>query len=170
MSALSDRMESLNVRVSVRGGRIVGELRGRAEVRLSFEAESYPRYDERSLEADLVDLARLLWAGRTKRYYEALSEALGQTVTREDPPETPRDVAYDNAREQLVAEGSSTDGLVHLAVRGMREWTVRIADGILRKLDEETFAARVNEAAGELIRDQMAKIRQLKEQIYEPQL
>jgi hypothetical protein len=77
-----------------------------------------------------------------------------------------RDRDYRTARDELIAEGRSADGRVHLAVRGMRGWTIRIADGTLRELDEEEFTGRVREAAAELIRDQLAKVRTLKARIY----
>ena len=58
-------------------------------------------------------------------------------------------------------------GRVHVAVQGMRDWTVRIADGTLRALTEEEFGVRVREAAAELIRDQLDKVRELKQQFYD---
>ncbi|ASW55514.1 hypothetical protein [Plantactinospora sp. KBS50] len=73
---------------------------------------------------------------------------------------------YDQQRRDLVAQGRSNCGRIAISVRGMQSWLVRIAPGTVRQLDEEQFAARLREAAGELIRDQFAGIRVLKSRIY----
>lgn len=101
-----------------------------------------------------------------REYYAAVSEAFGEAITGESRAVSPRDHEYHSARDELVAEGRSSDGAVEIAVRGMREWTVRIADGTLRRLNEQEFAPRFAEAAAELIRDQSTKIRALKNRIY----
>lgn len=146
---------------------ITGELRDRTEVYLSFAPGSYRQYRTASLEEQLAGLARRLWVGRMRKYYEAMSEAFGETITKEPPPEGQRDADFHAARDELVAEGHSADGRIHVAVRGMRHWTVRIADGTVRRLTEEQFAAGVRDAARELISDQFAKIRELKREIYD---
>jgi hypothetical protein len=110
---------------------VTGELRDRTQVYLSFASGSYRSYDEATLEEQLIGLARRLWAGRMKEYYAAVSEAFGETVTKEAPPVGQRDIAFHKARDELVAEGRSADGRVYLQVRGMRSWTVRIKDGRL---------------------------------------
>jgi hypothetical protein len=65
-----------------------------------------------------------------------VSEAFGEPVTGDPRPETPRDEAFYAARDRLVAEGRSADGVVRVTVLGMRTWTVHIADGTLRALSE----------------------------------
>ncbi|MGI5215514.1 hypothetical protein [Plantactinospora sp. CA-290183] len=165
MSVLAERLDNMYVRVASPAGNIVAELSGRTDVRLSFSAESYRYLNERELERQLVGLGKLLWAARTREYYAAVSEAFGETVTGEPPPIGPRDVEFHEARDELVAEGRS-DGTIQVSVRGMQVWTVRIADGTVRRLTEQEFAARVQEAAGQLIRDQFRKIGLLKAKIY----
>jgi hypothetical protein len=167
MGVLADRLDSMRVRASSPDGSITGELRDRTQVYLSFAPGSYRDYDEASLEEQLAGLARLLWASRMKEYYAAASEAFGEKVTKEPPPVSPRDAAFYEARDELVAEGRSADGRIHIAVRGMRTWTIRIKDGTLRALDQEAFSARVREAAGMLIDDQLTKVRALKLKFYE---
>ena len=166
MGILSSRLDSMRIRASVGGGNIVGELRDRTNVHLSFASGSYRRYNEWELERQLANLARLLWAGRMKEYYVAVSEAFGESITREPGPVSPRDTDYFSARDELVAEGRSVDDRIYLAVRGMQTWTVHIADGTVRTLDEYEFATQVREAAAELIRDQFRKIRALKDRYY----
>lgn len=167
MGVLADRLDSMRIRVASPNKMVVAELCHRTEVRLSFASGAYQRSYERGLEEQLAGLARVMWAARMKGYYQAVSEAFGEEVTGEPLPVGRRDQEYLQARDQLVAVGRSRDGRVQLAVRGMRTWTVRIADGSLRALSEDEFTASVGEAAGALIRDQFDKIRQLKLRVYE---
>lgn len=166
MGVLADRLEAMRVRALAPGGGIGGELRGRDQVHLSFPPGRYHWFNERELEQQLAGLGRLLWAGRMKKYYAAVSEAFGEPVSGESPPISPRDQDFYAARAELTAEGISADGLVRIQVCGMREWTVRIANGTIRRLTEEQFTVRVQEAATALIRDQFAKIRFLKDRYY----
>lgn len=166
MGVLADRLDSLRVRATARGGRIAAELHHRTEISLVFGAGSYHRYDERLLEQDLASLARALWAGRMKAYYQALSEAFEEPVTGEPRPVTPRDVEYRNARDRIVARGESSGGHIVISVRGMRDWTVRIAPGTVTALTADEFADEAAAAGGALVRDQFAQIRGLKDRIY----
>jgi hypothetical protein len=166
VGVLSDRLDRMRVVVTVSSGEITGELRNRTDVRVWFAAGSYRRYHERDLERQLASLAKLLWAGRMKEYYAAASEAFGRAATGEPWALTPRDNRYYAARAEIVARGSSTDGRVRVAVQGMRLWTVRIADGTIRALSEEAFAACLRDAAADLIRDQLRQIQLLKDECY----
>lgn len=166
MGVLADRLDTLQVAATSPDGLISGVLRNRTEVLIAFRPGSYGRYSEAALADQLGALARLLWAGRTREYYAALSEGFGETITGESPAIGERDRAYRAARAELVAEGRSSDGLVYVGVQGMRTWLVWVADGIIRELDEHEFATRVYQAAHAMIDDQFAKIRQLKNYCY----
>ncbi|WFE23647.1 hypothetical protein O7621_10445 [Solwaraspora sp. WMMD937] len=166
MGLLADRLDNMHVTAVAPGGAISGELRGRDCVRVTFAAGRYQWLDERYVEQQLAALGRLLWAGRMKAYWAAVSEALGTPVSGEDPPVGPRDVDYQSARGGIVAEGRSDDGSVQIEVRGMRDWTVRIVPGSLRRFREDEFSVRVQQAATALIRDQFAQVRSLKDSIY----
>jgi hypothetical protein len=166
MGVLAERLAGMRVRASLPNGGVSGEFSAERGVDISFSWGTYRTLDERELERRLASLAKLLRVAQAREYYAAVSEAFGRTVTKELPPLTPRDVAYDKARAELVAEGWSADGRVGVAVRGMAAWTVRIAGGTLRALDEREFAERFRQAGAELLRDQAAKIQALKDQIY----
>ncbi|MFC4107592.1 hypothetical protein ACFOX0_16890 [Micromonospora zhanjiangensis] len=159
-------MDSMRVRAVFPGGHLAGELRGRSDVVVSFTPGSYARFDEREIERQLASVAKLLWTARMKEYYRAVSESVGQEVTQEPPAVGRQDQEYYAARDDLVAEGWSTDGRVRIVTQGMLRWSVTVADGTLRTLTEQEFADRVGEAAARLIADQMAKIRVLKDRCY----
>ena len=166
MGMLADRLNTMEVSAVSPDGNISGRLRNRSEVVLAFRPGSYGRYSEYGLADQLGGLARLLWAGRTREYYVALSEAFGETISHETPAVSERDRVYRAARDELIAEGKSADGSVYVGVQGMRAWVVRIADGTIRELDEDEFGMRVYEASHAMITDQFAKIRQLKDYVY----
>ena len=166
MGIIADRLDSMVVRAAAPGGSLSAELRGRSAVFIRFEPGTFQHYDERLLERHLAAVARQLWAGRTRAYYAAVNEATVLPINGELPPNTQRDVEYDDLRSRLVAEGCSADGTVSLSVRGMREWDVRVSPGATRQFSEREFAERVRAAAEELINDQYSKILELKQQIY----
>jgi hypothetical protein len=166
MGVLADRLARMRIRASLPSGELSVEFSGERGVDLSFAPGRYERLDERELERHLSTLARLLRVAQAREYYATVSQVLGQPITREFPALTPRDVAYDRARAELVAEGCSADGRVGVVVQGMTTWTVRIADGTLRSLGEREFGEQVRQAGAELLRDQVAKIEVLKAQIY----
>jgi hypothetical protein len=105
-----------------------------------------------------------------REYYRILSDEFRQPMVLDGRIESEQDAEFVQQRDDLLAEGGSSDGRVRLTTRGMREWTVRIADGTVRSLQEYEFAQRVSEAAKHLILDQQDKIREIKVQIYDPEL
>jgi hypothetical protein len=166
VGVLADRLDSMHIRAATPDGTISARLNGRTNVVLSFAPGYYDQCSERDLERRLALLATLLWAGRMRAFYAALSEAYEQTITGEDRPISPRDVEYAELRDALVAQGRSADNRITVSVRGMREWNIRVKDGTAREIDEHAFAAAVGEAAAELIRDQFAQIALLKNRVY----
>jgi hypothetical protein len=166
VGVLADRLGAMRIRVTTAHGAVVGELYGRDRVRVSFGPDVYDRCEERWLERELEHLAGRLWVARTREYYAAVSAALGQTVTREAAPVTPRDREFRAARDRVEAVGVSPDGQVRVSLLGLRSWRIRIADDTRRTHTEEQFAKLLGEVGGELIRDQREKVRELKWRIY----
>lgn len=162
MGVLADRLDRMRVSVTAPGRGFRAELTGRSEVRLSFARGYYRACTESELERQLTAVARLLYAERTRQYHAALRIAFRSPSIGDRPARVPRDLAYREARDQLVAEGRSPTGRVAVAVVGMREWRVAIAPRTIRDLDEGAFAEEVRAAASELIRDQFCKIIVLK--------
>jgi hypothetical protein len=170
MGVLADRLDNMRVRVSIPGGEISAELYGRSEIRLEFEqGYYYSRTDERELEHKLAILCRLLWVARTREYDAIVRSEGGEPIPR-DLATHPLDLKYHERLDELVAEGSSVDERIRVSVRGLREWTVKIKEGALRALHEGEFIGRAADAADALIRDQLDKVRQLRQQVYNPLL
>jgi hypothetical protein len=166
MGALGERLDAMRVTATTADGSLTAELGNHTDVRLSFAPGVYDRCGERWLETQLEELWTLLWSRRMAAYYQAVGDVLEEKVSGETRIRSPRDATFVARRDDLVAEGLSADGWVSLAARGMRDWEVRIAAGILDVLAEDEFVERVGEAAADLISDHRDKIRRLKAEVY----
>jgi hypothetical protein len=166
MGELADRIHVMRVRASTPDGGITAELRDRDEVSLAFREGLYDLCDDGDLERRLAALANLLWVARTREYWRVFGEVTGDYSTGEDKPLTARDADWRTERDALVATGSSAGGRIKVRAIGMRRWEVNIRPGTVRTMDERQFALAAGQAAGELIRDQFAKVAALSHKYY----
>jgi hypothetical protein len=162
MTSLSDRLDTMVVQASAPGGGVHGELRG-SDLTIYFSSGFYAQTGETAMAGRLEQLARLLWAERTRLHRQAIEEAGGWVNTR---PENDEDVDFFDQRERLTATGHSADRQVSVTVRGMTSWTVTIAAGTLRSLSEAAFTQAVSIAAARLMTDQSQQIIALKGRVY----
>jgi hypothetical protein len=167
MSDLREKINAMRVRASSPDQMITAELSGRSQVTLSFAPGWYGRCTDSELGRKLSTVASQLWVARMREYWTVRSRDAGEIITSEPKPISPRAVAYRKARSVLVARGRSADGSVSISVEGMRSWTVTVAPGTVRVLDEREFAAAAGEAAAALIQDQYQKVATLKAEIYQ---
>ncbi|MEU4690013.1 hypothetical protein [Actinoplanes sp. NPDC023714] len=159
MGELADRVDTMHIAVSTPDGGITAELYGRDGLSLTFRDGAYRQFtDETELERRLEALAGRLWVARTREYWRIYGDVTGTDAAGDDPPAGERDRQWRAERDELVVYGSSAYGDVTIRSVGMRGWEVGIRPGTLRALDEWQFAAAAGEAAGELIRDQYAKL------------
>jgi len=128
----------------------------------------YRSLTEAALERELAQLARALWVRRTASYEDMLTTAFGSNAPVKRPAATPEEAALDQELARLVAQGASADGRVRIGLRGGSQWRVAIAPGTVRALRESEFNVRVREAVAALIRDQVAKTREVRARIYGP--
>jgi hypothetical protein len=160
-------LDEMRVRVSSPDGRITAELHGEYAIRVSFAPLAYQSYTEAELEAELERSAPVVYAERTRSYYTALGAAHDTTVHGERPALSIRDKEFDAARREILAQGRSHDGSVSITSRGLRSWSVSIEEGALDRLPESAFCSRLSQAVQELIVDQLAQVRALKDRVYD---
>jgi hypothetical protein len=165
---ITERVESILVRVEAPSRSVSAEMHGRNHVIVSFAPGFYYRADEHEMQWQLEQLAKLLWAAWMREYQRIISDEHQQTI-QESRPVSQQDYEFFEKRSNLVAEGRSSDGRIHLAVRGMKDWKVRVAPDAMTTMREDEFASQVAVAARELIGDQRAKIRELKVTTYDPE-
>lgn len=167
---ISERVDSMAVQATSPNGSVTAVVRGQNGIEISFAPGFFQRAGTEELETQLAQVARLLWANRTREYRAILDDEFRGNLVVDPPPDGQRDERFYEERENLVAEGSSPDGRVRVTVRGMRDWEVRIAPGAIDELREEEMARAAAHAAQALIQDQMDKTRELKLSIYEDDL
>lgn len=158
MTAFADRLDAMVVSASAPGGGVHGELRG-SRAGVYFSSGYYEQASEQELAGRLEQLARLLWAERTRFYRQAVQDA-GGWIADDDTPD------FLEERTRLTATGASPDGRITVTVRGMTTWTVKIADGTLRALDESAFEQALAVAVARLTSDQNHKIAELRGRAY----
>lgn len=171
MGRYAELMQRMHVRVSSPDGNIVGVMDGTSGGSLAFEEGSYRTYTERSLERQLAALGKLMVVGRRRAQREALQTATGFAAAADDPAESddPKHRRYLERWAQLTCEAMSPGECVYLSATGMRDWTVVIKDGTLRRLDETELLAEVHGAVMRLLDDQRDKENALFHEIYQPQ-
>ncbi|MEU4426100.1 hypothetical protein AB0F81_36230 [Actinoplanes sp. NPDC024001] len=166
MTSLREQLDDLRVRATTPDGAMTAELHGRSALRLTFARGWYDRSTDDEVTRKLTALAGRLWVARTREYWRILGAESGEYLTGEDRALGTRADAYREGRNALVAEGRSENGRVTIRVSGMRSWTVDVIPGTIHTCDEHEFAAMVEQAGAELIRDQYRKIARLKGEIY----
>jgi hypothetical protein len=165
---ITERVERMVVRVEAPSRSVSAEMRGRDDIVVRFAPGFYQRAGTHEMQAQLEQLGRLLWAAWMREYQRIVSDEHQQTY-QETRPVSQLDYEFLEKRANLVAEGRSGDGRIHIAVLGMQQWKVRVAPDAMSTMGEDEFAAQVAVAARELIGDQRAKIRELKVTTYDPE-
>jgi hypothetical protein len=165
---ITERVESMVVRVSSPSGSVSAQLQGRNDVQVFFAPGYYHRTDQHDLESQLTQVAKLLWAARMREYQYIILDEYREQAVLEAKPVSRQDFEFYERRDALVAEGQAASGRIQLSVRGMRDWKVRISADVLRDMREDEFAGALGVAARELIGDQLDKVRELKVQTYDP--
>jgi DNA-binding protein YbaB len=164
---ISERVDSMVVRATSPNGSVTATVRGMDSIEVTFMPGFYQEAGTHQMETQLAQVAKVLWANRMREYRAIVDdESNGSLVVKTEPADR-RDEQFFEQRENLVAEGSSSDGRVRVTVRGMVDWTVHISPGTLQELREYELATAVGEAAQALIRDQTNKMLELKLSIYE---
>ncbi|NUT20698.1 MAG: hypothetical protein HOV77_16060 [Hamadaea sp.] len=148
MSDFDDLVRALHVRVVVPGTGITATLTNHHELVVEFPLGAYDESSERALERHMAAMARLVCAARIDAY-DRMIATMSDGPAWSDAGQEERDIIERLA--QLTVSGESSDGRVRFETQGMRSWSVTIADGTVRALNEFEFAQRVGEAAGRVI-------------------
>jgi hypothetical protein len=164
MGAMAERVDAIHVHASAPGGGVHGEVRGHNGVDIYLSSGYYDQANERQLERQLENVARLLWTARERALRDRMAEF---DAYPDESISSYEDERFHEERAQIVAVGRSDDDRIVISVRGMREWQVRLADGTLQALSERSFLAGLQVVASRLINDQLQQVNQLKVRVYE---
>ena len=156
------RVDAIRLRVQAGRAEIYADLRQRDQVTVSFGRGIYRFLDERTLEAHLANLGRLLVAAWTRAYLESLDEDIRAAQGVHDQ----RDRTFAEERSRIASYGASADERIVITGRGMSDIRVSIQEGTLRQIGEREFTDRIRAAATHLIRDYMDQVRELQRRYY----
>jgi len=148
MSEFDDLVRALHIRVVVPGAGITATLTNHNDLVVEFSLGAYDDCSERALERHMEAMARLVCAARIDAYDRMVATMSDGLAWSDGGPE---DQAITERLAELSVSGESADGRVRFETQGMRLWTVTIADGTVRTLNEFEFAQRVQQAAGRVI-------------------
>jgi hypothetical protein len=143
-----------------------GSIRGISDVRIWFAPGYYAYSTDARIADKLVQLGRLLWTARTKEYYRQKSLKLNRIVRGESRPMTPAQQRRQDARNNIVARGRSSDGTVELEAVGLYRWSAVVAPGTVARVPEDVFCASASEAALKLVEQHVNKMQWVWHQDY----
>jgi len=141
-------------------------LRGDSSIDVSFLPGYYERANAAQIEEQLARTARLVFAERTKAFFDLRSKEHGNIVRPGRVSVNDAEAEYKRRRAELAVEGASDDGAVTITSVGMTHFAVHIAPGTQNRVDAATFAQDVAQAGTRLMQDQQTKMRALKLEIH----
>ncbi|GLZ77136.1 hypothetical protein Afil01_19430 [Actinorhabdospora filicis] len=166
MGELADRLARVTVQVTSPDGNLRARVRGRRFETVELRLGSYRRYRERELEHQLARTATLLFTGRERAVAQIIADA---GLRRRTDPADARDPAqrrYLDLIRTMPVVGTGPGERVRFRSAGMIEWTCRIEDGTLRRLDEAEFATETVGAAADFLRRRAHETRLAKDECY----
>jgi hypothetical protein len=161
MSDAHGPLDKLIIKAHSPDGLVLATLSDRTKVELRFEPRAYRRYSAADLGAQLTQLATRLWVAYRRGYFQALSEARGETITGNERVYSPREQQFRKDQAALEVRGVSPEGWVTIHSTALVRWQVRIKPGFNRSLDEQQFLAEADAALRELLDDYFEQARQL---------
>lgn len=166
MGILTDRLDNMVLRVMSPDNMIMAKVEKRFSVSLAFRPDTYASYRPTVLEHQLARLGTLVWTGYQRGYYMALSEATGQKITGPGKTWDPNRRRFREEQAATVFKAVSPGGWIRCENVGMLNWSVRLKDGALDRLDERAFVSEATETVRRLIADYRAKMIVLKDEHY----
>ncbi len=159
----AERLDAIRFRVYVPDSQISAELAHRDQIRIDFGSGAhYRQLGDHDVEHYLTALARLVFAQWLRAYRQTLDEH----IVAEPGVDNWLDREFYDTRDKIVAHGASDDGRIRLTADGLRNITVKLTPGTVRRLTEYECADRVRAAATALIQDYTGQVAALKERIY----
>lgn len=135
-----------------------------------FRPRAYGLYDEAALGRQLGQLITSLWDSFRQRYFQSLSEAVGETIRGDEREDSPKLQRFKEAQLALLAGGDSPQRWVRIETQGMRHWRVTIARNAVRQLAEQDLVVEVDGALRAAINDYYAQLLALKDEYFDLRL
>lgn len=166
MSTAFSPLHNLEAEAATPDGTTFGRVHGISRVEIWFAPGYYQYANNARVAAKLEQLGRLLWTARTKEYFSYKSQKLGRTIRGEGRPQSAAHERRREARNNIVARGRSSDGLVELESIGLFHWKATIASGTVPRVDEAEFVRACGEAAEQLVEQHVTQMQRVWAQNY----
>ncbi len=147
--------------------RIQARVSGGDQVEVWFRSGAYPRYDDDALAHQLAQLATRLWVEYRRAYFQALSEAVGETIRGDTPTQSPRTLAFRQELAALPLDVTSPGGWIRIRSEGLVRWQIHLARGACRQLTEDDFLAELDRGYRALITEYYQNVLDLKDRLYD---
>lgn len=147
-------------------GAIWADTTDGTDLRITFSYAAYGRYTDSGLAHQLSRLGQAMWVAFQRsqiEIHERRSVSFRVVVDSSGTPEqTPRQVAYQQALNEVVAVGRSPEGSITVRTTGALYWAVNIADGTVAGVGEGAFVSLLTAAVREMLADREQQIAALK--------
>jgi hypothetical protein len=153
------------VRVASPNEQVFITVRGNREIEVGIDRNYFARATRDQVETQLARAARLAFVERTRAFLGLRSRERGTPASQTRTIHGPDDAEYFRRLDELAVEGESDDGLARVTAVGMTQFAVSIAAAAL-ELSPEEFCRSASQAATRLMQDQLAKVKELRYDVY----
>lgn len=151
------------VRATSPNGCVHLTLQGDRDVRLTCDDTWFHRSTLTDFTDQLARTFRLALVQRTQTYNRHREMVTGHVVTPIDGSRNPHLQTFVDRRDSLLVEGGSADGRVSITAVGLRRFVVTVDPDLWAARDRGAVERGLQEAGNALLRDQFAKMYELKQ-------
>jgi hypothetical protein len=165
---LGDRLLSLTVAATSPDGGIRAMLADQGEqIDIAFRPGAYRAYSEVLLAHELSRLAMRVMANYVRAQTKLVDEAIPDVLHDDAIEYGLADREYRRRLRAIKAGAKSPDGRITVASRSLVRWVVRIADGTVQSVPEETFKAGLLDAVRQVLARHRLEELKLKDEYYD---
>ncbi|MGH3391980.1 MAG: hypothetical protein ACRDOO_24165 [Actinomadura sp.] len=168
MGNLGDELVSLAVAATSPDGQIRAMFGDQGEkVEIAFQPGAYRDYSETSLAHELSRLAMRVTASYVRAQKRLIDDAIPDVLHDDGIEYGLEDREYRRRVAAIKAGAKSPDGRIAVASQSLARWKVRIADGTVRRVSEETFKEGFLGAIREVLAQHQFEVLKLKDEYYD---
>lgn len=168
MTQLSNKLDTMTIRVTSPDGRIMARLTNLRSVSVKFREDAFDQYrdDPDSLPPQLAAALNTLW----NTYRDSVSELFAEAGGVPDGPDGHWDAnrrRYRAERDALECVAMSPGRLVKMRCRNRTDFAVKVKPGALDTVEEQQFVAEINAALMGLRVERTRLIADLKDRYFD---
>jgi hypothetical protein len=165
---LGDRLVSLTVKAVSPDGQISAMFRGQGEkIEIAFHPGAYRNYSETSLAHELSHLAMRVTAKYVRAQKKLIDDEIPDVLHDDGIEYGLEDREYRRRVTAIKVGAESPDGRIKVHSHSLARWVVRITDGTVGRVSEETFTAGFISAIREVLAQHQFQVLKLKDEYYD---